>query len=172
MTHSSASASEMMASSAAPAPSSVYQTISFRRRSPLECPPPAVDVSSVSEQSERTLTALDATSLPHQASPCPTYTLMTLNALLIFRTLHRCYSCASMRHASMLFPIYNAHVPADLALLDSQTPLATPLSRDAPRAHTASQKFPVCVFCRRGLHVSTGAEIETALCILESAPPT
>jgi len=71
--------------------------------------------------------------------------------------LHRCYSCASMRHASMLFPIYNAHVPADLALLDSQTPLATPLSRDAPRAHTASQKFPVCVFCRRDLLVGRSA---------------
>jgi hypothetical protein len=49
--------------------------------------------------------------------------------------LHRCYSCASMRHASMLFPIYNAHVPADLALLDSQTPLATPISRDVVQAH-------------------------------------
>ena len=71
--------------------------------------------------------------------------------------LHRCYSCASMRHASMLFPIYNAHVPADLTLLDSQTPLATPISRDAPWAHTASQKFPVCVFCRRDLLIGRNA---------------
>jgi hypothetical protein len=65
--------------------------------------------------------------------------------------LHRCYSCASMRHASMLFPIYNAHVPADLALLGSQTPLVAPLSRDSPRPPMVSQKFPVCVFCRRDL---------------------
>ena len=100
MTHSSASASEMMASSAAPAPSSVYQTISFRRRSPLECPPPAVDVSSVSEQSERTLTALDATSLPHQASPCPTYTLMTLNALLIFTAVTHAPPCVTPQCSS------------------------------------------------------------------------
>ena len=65
--------------------------------------------------------------------------------------LHRCYSCASMRHASMLFPIYDAHVPLDLAPLDSQSRLLAPLSRDAPRAHTTSQKFSVCVFCRRDL---------------------
>ena len=100
MTHSSASASEMMASSAAPAPSSVYPTISFRRRSPLECPPPAVDVSSVSEQSERTLTALDAISLPHQASPCPTYTLMTPNALLIFTAVTHAPPCVTPQCSS------------------------------------------------------------------------
>ena len=65
--------------------------------------------------------------------------------------LHRCYSCASMRHISMTSRIYDADVPIDLALLDSQTRLLAPLPRDTPRANTASQKFSVCVFCRRDL---------------------
>ena len=65
--------------------------------------------------------------------------------------LHRCYSCASMRHASMLFPIYGANVPVDLAALPPQFRLLAPLPRDAPRAETASQAFSVCVFCRRDL---------------------
>ena len=65
--------------------------------------------------------------------------------------LHRCYSCASMRHVSMTFQIYDADVPMDIALLDSQTRLLAPLPRDAPRACTASRKFSVCVFCRRDL---------------------
>ena len=65
--------------------------------------------------------------------------------------LHRCYSCASMRHVSMLFPIYDADVPVDLAALPSQSRLLAPLPRDAPRANTASRRFSVCVFCRRDL---------------------
>ena len=65
--------------------------------------------------------------------------------------LHRCYSCASIRHVSMIFPVFDAHVPVDLAPLDSQALLLAPLSRDAPRAHTTSRKFPICVFCRRDL---------------------
>ena len=65
--------------------------------------------------------------------------------------LHRCYSCASMRHKSMLFPKYGADVPVDLAALPSQFRLLAPLPRDAPRANTASQAFSVCVFCRRDL---------------------
>jgi hypothetical protein len=65
--------------------------------------------------------------------------------------LHRCYSCASMRHTSMLFPIYDAHVLLDLTLFDSQSRLLAPLSPDAPRASFPNQKFSVCVFCRRDL---------------------
>jgi hypothetical protein len=65
--------------------------------------------------------------------------------------LHRCYSCASMRHKSMLFPKYGADVPVDLAALPSQFRLLAPLPRDAPRAETTSQRFSVCVFCRRDL---------------------
>ena len=65
--------------------------------------------------------------------------------------LHRCCSCASMRHKSMLFPKYGADVPVDLAALPSQFRLLAPLPRDAPRAETASQAFSVCVFCRRDL---------------------
>ena len=56
-----------------------------------------------------------------------------------------------MRHVSMTFQIYDADVPMDIALLDSQTRLLAPLPRDAPRACTASRKFSVCVFCRRDL---------------------
>ena len=65
--------------------------------------------------------------------------------------LHRCCSCASMRHKSMLFPKYGADVPVDLAALPSQFRLLAPLPRDAPRAETASKRFSVCVFCRRDL---------------------
>ena len=65
--------------------------------------------------------------------------------------LHRCYSCASMRHKSMLFPKYGADIPVDLAALPSQFRLLAPLPRDAPRAKTANQAFSVCVFCRRDL---------------------
>jgi hypothetical protein len=146
----SASASEMTAFSAVPALSSAFPITSFRRCLLLTSLPPAVDVPSASEPSERTLTAL---AVPSFVFTPPGFTMPRLHPQDSTRLadLHRCYSCASMRHSSMLFPIYDAHVLSDLAPLHSQSRLLAPLSRDAPRAHTASQKFPVCVFCRRDL---------------------
>ena len=65
--------------------------------------------------------------------------------------LHRCYSCACVRHISMHFQIFDANILINLAPLDSQSRILAPPPRDAPRARITTQKFLVCVFCRRDL---------------------
>ena len=65
--------------------------------------------------------------------------------------LHRCYSCACVRHISMHFQTFDANILINLAPLDSQSRILVPPPRDAPRARITTQKFLVCVFCRREL---------------------
>jgi hypothetical protein len=51
----------------------------------------------------------------------------------------------------MHFQIFDANILINLAPLDSQSRILAPPPRDAPRARITTQKFLVCVFCRRDL---------------------
>ena len=124
----SASASETTASSAVPVPSFVSLIISFQQPLLLVCPPPVDDVSSVSERSGRTLTALDATSSLHPDSPCPACTPMTRYALLTFTAAILAPPCATPRCSSRSITLTSRPTLLSLA----PKPLSLPPSPGMP----------------------------------------